>query len=114
VTATDRRRRTVGDESTASALIPQQRRGEDPLTAALTRRERLGADFMYRMSHGYENAEQLRQLAIIELSIGSRWPDVVEEQMAEWVARDAAGLHDPDTNPLPHCPYCGADQPQGR
>ena len=103
---------------TGVVTVPQQRTAPGQrLTVALARRDELGAEYMHRLSHGFDAEEQLYQLALQEVSIGESWAAVLNKKVDDWAMRDARLLHDPGSGPQPGCPYCegnrsAADPPE--
>ncbi|MGB8650073.1 MAG: hypothetical protein WCD35_05365 [Mycobacteriales bacterium] len=88
----------------------EQRRRSKRLAELLERRERLARIAVERDSHDLPDSGDYRyELAVVEQAIGHCWPDVWEQQFADWVTQDAQRMHSPE-RPNDDCVICHANQ----
>lgn len=77
------------------------------LAQLLLRRDRLGATWAEHASHGIEDLGGLTEdLIVVEMALADQWPHAFNEWIEQWIAADAAKLHDPDASRRLDCSIC--------
>ncbi|MBO3090011.1 hypothetical protein [Cellulomonas dongxiuzhuiae] len=77
------------------------------LAELLARRDRLGAEWAERVSHGLQGVGRLTEdLMVTEWALTEGWPHLSEAWLPQWVQADARKLHDPSAGPHGGCRYC--------